>query len=298
LIHDKKKRFLSEEPTTHQKFRTPGDVVRWMRQQSEMNALVKNCYWDEDQETALRRFKQSDEFNELLRIFRSHRVLPGSRVLDLGAGNGIVSHAFQTAGFDTVALEPDSCPIVGWHSSLKLDAISGYRVPNVSAYAEALPFLPNAFDVVYCRQVLHHIPDLMAAATEIRRVLRPGGLLMATREHVISDAIELDTFLSQHPMHQQVGGENAYRLDQYLDPISSAGFKSIRWLGPKESPINFFPISTSEWQEWCAQSLSIRFGQATARRLAKFETVRRKFGRWHAKRDRAPGRLYTFIAIA
>jgi ubiquinone/menaquinone biosynthesis C-methylase UbiE len=263
-----------------------------------MQSLISNCYWDEDQGTALRRFQQGDEFKEVLRILQRHRVRPGSRVLDLGAGNGVVSHAFRSAGFEVVALEPDSCPIVGWHSSLALDAASCGTVPIVSAFAEAIPFASNSFDAVYCRQVLHHIPDLAAAATEIRRVLRPGGMLLATREHVIRDSTELDTFLSQHPMHQRVGGENAYRLDEYLDPLASAGFKDIRWLGPMESSINIFPMSALQWKEWCAQNLSIRFGKAIAKRLACSGMVRRKFGRWHAAQDRTPGRLYSFVAIA
>jgi ubiquinone/menaquinone biosynthesis C-methylase UbiE len=277
---------------------TPGDVVRWMRRQPEMFSLIRNCYWDEDRVTALRRFQQGDEFKEVLQIFQHHRVHSGSRVLDLGAGNGVVSHAFRAAGFNVVALEPDSCPIVGWHSSLDLDAASGGTVPIVPAFADAIPLASNTFDAVYCRQVLHHIPDLAAAATEIRRVLRPGGLFLATREHVVGNATELESFLSQHPVHQRVGGEHAYRLDEYLDSLSSAGFSELKRLGPYESPINYFPMSALEWEKWCRDGLSVRFGRAFASALVRLAIIRRMFGSWASNRDRTPGRLYSFLAIA
>ena len=40
-----------------------------------------------------------------------------------------------------------------------------------------LSFANNTFDVVLCHQVLEHVDDLSAAAREIHRVLRPGGIL-------------------------------------------------------------------------------------------------------------------------
>ena len=47
---------------------------------------------------------------------------------------------------------------------------------NVAAAGEALPFRDEEFDFVICTQVLEYFPDPRQAASEIRRVLRKGGV--------------------------------------------------------------------------------------------------------------------------
>ncbi len=48
------------------------------------------------------------------------------------------------------------------------------------ADVEALPFADNSFEVVLANHMLYHCPDLMKALSELHRVLRPGGTLIAT----------------------------------------------------------------------------------------------------------------------
>ena len=57
-----------------------------------------------------------------------------------------------------------------WHNIATVPD-SGYLV---QASAELLPFAEASFDIVVGRQILHHL-DLDLAATEVKRVLRPGG---------------------------------------------------------------------------------------------------------------------------
>jgi len=123
-------------------------------------------------------------------------------------------------------------------------------------------------------------------------------MLLATREHVVRNSVEHATFLSRHPIHQRIGGENAYRLNDYLDSLSTAGFIDIRWIGSMESPINYFPMSREEWEKWCINVISERLGEMGARTLARRDLVRRKLGRWASSRDQTPGRLYSFVAVA
>jgi len=49
--------------------------------------------------------------------------------------------------------------------------------------AEALPFVADSFDLVYCLAALHHIGDPVRAVEEMTRVCRPGGRV------VLSDLI-------------------------------------------------------------------------------------------------------------
>ncbi len=48
------------------------------------------------------------------------------------------------------------------------------------ADVEALPFADNSFQVVLANHMLYHCPDLTTALSELHRVLRPGGTLIAT----------------------------------------------------------------------------------------------------------------------
>lgn len=45
---------------------------------------------------------------------------------------------------------------------------------------ESMPFADATFETVVCTEVLEHLPDPECAVTEIRRVLRPGGLLLGS----------------------------------------------------------------------------------------------------------------------
>src|SRR5690606_33049497 len=45
------------------------------------------------------------------------------------------------------------------------------------ADATQLPFADNTFDKIICSEVLEHLPDYQQVLAEIRRVLKPGGLL-------------------------------------------------------------------------------------------------------------------------
>lgn len=51
--------------------------------------------------------------------------------------------------------------------------------------AQALPFPDRSFDSIVCTLALCEVPDLDAAVAEMRRVLRPGGLLLVV-DHVRS----------------------------------------------------------------------------------------------------------------
>ncbi len=75
--------------------------------------------------------------------------------------------------------------VVGVDLTRELLALGGSRlqqagVTNVvlqEANAEALPFLDDSFDLVYCRASLHHFADPRRAVDEMARVCRPGGRL-------------------------------------------------------------------------------------------------------------------------
>ena len=52
-------------------------------------------------------------------------------------------------------------------------------MPRVCADAEVLPLRDDAVDGVLAAWMLYHVPDKRATLDEIRRVMRPGGCLIA-----------------------------------------------------------------------------------------------------------------------
>jgi SAM-dependent methyltransferase len=154
------------------------------------------------------------------------------------------------------------------------------------------------FEVVFARAVLHHTSDLELACSEYFRVLKPGGIFLALREHVISRESDLPRFFDIHPLHKLYGGENAYLLDRYLDAIKHSGFKQVDVLSPWHSPINYSPYSLPSLKVELAQRASL--GITFLYHIIKF--VLDIPGVWNIARyllrklDDRPGRLYSFIA--
>lgn len=112
---------------------------------------------------------------ELVRtwIARCHSEGRRLRVLDCGAGTGCFA--------DEMALHHDVHVLDDHEESLRI-LRAKFPAGNVHSLGEGgrLPFQDGAFDVVTALDVLEHIEHDAAALSEMGRILRPGGLLVAT----------------------------------------------------------------------------------------------------------------------
>ena len=257
-------------------------AVVWLRQQPDQAELIKASYFDDPLLSAAQRYYQSAEWQAVQKLLPTKR----GKVLDLGAGRGISSYAFAKEGWQVVSLEPDPSGIVGANAIRNLSKESGLTIEVLEQWGEQLPFSEAAFDLVYCRAVLHHARDLKQLCSEIARVLKPGGRLFATREHVISKADDLKIFLERHPLHHLCGGEHAYLLNEYIAMITQAGMKLERLFNPFQSNINLFPETPDTIKTMIAKRLRLPSTKLIPNFLLGF------FGQF----SNAPGRLYTFIA--
>lgn len=257
-------------------------AVQRLRADPDAAALVRSCYYDDPLLEAAQRFFESSEWS-------ATRVLlpPPGRALEIGAGRGIASYALAREGWHVTSLEPDLSAIVGSAAIRGLARDSGLTIDVVETWAESLPFDESSFDLVYCRAVMHHVRDLAVLCREVARVLRPSGLFLAVREHVISREADLQVFLDAHPLHRLYGGENAYPLDQYLACIRNANLNVSGVLGPFSSDINLFPDSK--------QSIKKRI--ATRLRLPTGEWMPDLVLSLMDRLTNAPGRHYSFLAV-
>jgi ubiquinone/menaquinone biosynthesis C-methylase UbiE len=92
----------------------------------------------------------------------------GMTLVDIGAGTGQFAAAFSDwFGLSVVAVEPSAA------MRAQIPCRSGIRV--LQGDASAIPLPDGSADGAWLSLMIHHIPDLEAAAREIRRVLRPGA---------------------------------------------------------------------------------------------------------------------------
>jgi len=90
-----------------------------------------------------------------------------THALDVG-GRGVVARLLRDRGIDVV-----SCDL-----SPAMAAVNGGAC--VSADEEFLPFAPASFDLIVASLSLHWVNDLPGALIQLRRALRPDGLLLAS----------------------------------------------------------------------------------------------------------------------
>jgi demethylmenaquinone methyltransferase/2-methoxy-6-polyprenyl-1,4-benzoquinol methylase len=107
------------------------------------------------------------------RAVREAGLEPRARVLDLACGTGdfsrLVAEEVPGARVTAADLTPEM---------LRLAREAGAR-EVLCADAMRLPFADGSFDVVFVGYGLRNFPKLVEAVREIRRVLRPGGVLVS-----------------------------------------------------------------------------------------------------------------------
>lgn len=101
-------------------------------------------------------------------------IVRGASALDVGCGPGALTGVLvDRLGADAVSAFDPSLPFVA-------ECTAAYPGVDVRAgRAEAIPFDDDRFDIALAQLVLHFVSDPMVAGVELRRVVRPGGIVGA-----------------------------------------------------------------------------------------------------------------------
>ncbi len=157
------------------------------------------------------------------------KLTGGEKVLEVGASFGWSSWRFAQRGCQTVALDVTNYLIT---ADLYFEE-DGRYFERVTADMSNLPFRSETFDIIFSHSVIHHCKDLKKLFSEFRRVLRPGGRVVALHECAFGIFEDKSGKALQEAIHEGFN-ENAYTIPQWKRGAIDGGF-------PK-TEIYFFPF--------------------------------------------------------
>lgn len=154
----------------------------------------------------------------------------GRRILDAGCGAGPLTEALRARG----------AIMTGFDRSTAMIELARRRLGEdvdltVADLAKPLPYADATFDDVVASLVLHYLKDWTEPLAELRRVLKPGGRLIASMNHpILYTALNPDgeyfdiaefTYDAEHAGHT-VTYTNWHRpLQSMSDAFTTAGFR-------------------------------------------------------------------------
>ena len=161
----------------------------------------------------------------------------GKRVLDAACGPGLYARELLARG----------ARVTGFDQSPRMIEICREQVPGgefrVHDLGDPLDWLPDAsVDLALCALAIEYVDDRAGALRELRRVLRPGGALVLSRQHPTGDWLRPGgNYFEPRVISEtwQSGWDVRYwlaPLETTCEEIAAAGFLIERLLEPRPEP--------------------------------------------------------------
>jgi SAM-dependent methyltransferase len=156
--------------------------------------------------------------------------LHGKTIIEIGVGGagGLIRYldkSNQVMGLDASATALENCQRIGLPVRLH------------NADRDPLPFGENSADIVFAMEVFEHFAAPQYVIEEIRRILKPGGILVASTPHTLvhhwprlfyPDLFEGDAF-REFLMINEFAVLTQEGIDAYLYPHDYKGDDAVRW---------------------------------------------------------------------
>ncbi len=137
----------------------------------------------------------------------------GKRALDVGCAYGFVVELLSGLGYEAVGIDISSYAVR-----------KGSVLGLIRADVESLPFKSGSFDLVTCFAVLEHLLRPDKALREVYRVLKPGGVVVATTPNTSLTATLIVHVLGREPLETH---PSATSPNGWIERFARAGFSQI-----------------------------------------------------------------------
>lgn len=218
---------------------------------------------------------------------------PGMRLLDVGCGPGSITVGLAERVAPGLATGVDMEASVLQQARTLAAASGAINLGFQQASAGALPFPDGSFDAVFAHTLLEHVPNPAGVLAELRRVLRPGGILgvrdcdwssgiFAPADSLVSEAVQLyERLWRQNGGHPDCGR-------QLRGWLHAAGWErvetsaSFRWDGSSAESRTFGELLADRFQLATFTGPLLALGWSTPARLHEISTACRT---WSTRPD-------------
>lgn len=146
------------------------------------------------------------------------------RVLEVAAGTGLVTPTLAASATEVVATDYSAAMVAELERRVRDAGLTHVRCEQADLLH--LRFDDGEFDAVVAANVLHLVPDLPAALASLRRVVRPGGLLVAPT--YCHDETRLSWVVSRALAATGFPGHRRFTLASLRAALEAAGVRVAR----------------------------------------------------------------------
>ena len=215
---------------------------------------------------------------------------PGSRVLDIATGTGMVATAMAQA-----ILPEGRVQGIDLSSKMLDKAFENFTklgLSNIDLHemdADELDFKSNYFDYASCGFGIFFMPDMLASLKKWRRVLKPNARLIFTTFAASSFGELMTTFISQLAEFDVVIDTSTERLTEMTTSetyLEQAGYTDIQI---HSEQLGYHLVSENDWWEivmnsglrgFVSQLDAMQFAQLRAKHLAEIVKLKTDKGLW------------------
>lgn len=161
----------------------------------------------------------------------------GLRLLDIGCGTGHYMARLRQRGFAVAGVD-------GSEEMLEHARANNPGAEIARADVESVPFPDASFDFVLCIEVLRYLPDARRCVQEMARLLKPGGVCLATA----APALNLNGYWIINRIASSMRVSNLVRLKQFFTTSRRLRreFIAADFLTPTVHGVYFGPVNWVE----------------------------------------------------
>ncbi|NJL33435.1 MAG: class I SAM-dependent methyltransferase [Chloroflexaceae bacterium] len=167
--------------------------------------------------------RRTDEVEEALRRYSNGHL---KVVVDVGTADGLMLTNLRQRMGDLTFL--------GFDLGLALLRANKDGIFKGQADALQMPVASGTADAIIATAIIEHVPDAGAMLQECLRMLRPGGIMVATTPDPTLERISARIGLLKEPGHQET-----FNLQQLRDLFERAGFEVVQTKKFMFSPVGF-----------------------------------------------------------